>query len=66
MSSFQPNSLADGYSLRLATKTDLLNLLEFEYFSHEPSAGKRTIIMLLICVLLCIAYLCFFLLYTGA
>lgn len=60
MSSFQPNSLPDGYFLRLATKTDMLKLLEFEYFTHEPSAGQRTTIIILIYVFLCILIFVFF------
>jgi GNAT superfamily N-acetyltransferase len=60
VSSFQPNSLPDGYSLRLATKTDILKLLKFEYFTHEPSAGQRTISIILVCIFLYVVFFSFF------
>jgi GNAT superfamily N-acetyltransferase len=52
VSSLQPNSLPDGYSLRLATKKDLFKLFYFEYFSHESSAKNRTIGWLLLFLLI--------------
>jgi GNAT superfamily N-acetyltransferase len=56
VSSFQPNFLPNGYSLRLATKQDLFKIFYFEYFSHEPSAKNRTIGLLLLVLL--IIYFC--------
>jgi N-acetylglutamate synthase-like GNAT family acetyltransferase len=47
VSSFQPNPLSDGYSLRLATEEDLIRIFYFECFSHDSNSMNRVIELLL-------------------
>jgi N-acetylglutamate synthase-like GNAT family acetyltransferase len=47
VSSFQPNSLPDGYVLRLATEQDLIRILYFECFSHDTNSMGRVLMVLL-------------------
>ncbi len=54
MSSFQPNSLPEGYMLRLATEQDLIQILHFEFFSHDTTSMSRVLISLLFLYLLTI------------
>jgi N-acetylglutamate synthase-like GNAT family acetyltransferase len=47
VSSFPPNPLPDGYSLRLATEEDLTRIFYFECFSHDSNSMGRVIALLL-------------------
>jgi N-acetylglutamate synthase-like GNAT family acetyltransferase len=47
VSSFQPNPLPDGYSLRLATEEDLIRIFYFECFSHDSNSMNRVLGLIL-------------------
>jgi Acetyltransferase (GNAT) domain len=48
VSSFQPNSLPEGYTLRLATEQDSIQILYFTFFSHDTTLMSRALLALFI------------------